>query len=115
MKTIKTKKSVGKAYVFWDRHFTNSSRSLIALEADRVKSQESGYKCSEISEVELFETVEEQVPEVVARWYFAYIRGESSDMYITTIDDNEWLEKKRARLIKEGYLCSEIKLLREEF
>ena len=119
MKTIKTKKSTGKAYVFIyaspkDRQATNSLMSRELAERSRDWHIKVGYLCSEISEVELFEEVEENIPDVVERWYFVAVHQDGSDKMFSRTDLAA-LEEGRKECVELGYRCSEIKILREEF
>lgn len=121
MKTIKTKKSVGKAYVFSytlldGRTCSVSSMDKEGLEKSRkLYDKPSVYTISEISEVELFEGVEEQVPQVVERYYFV-VSGDTDDgIHTRKKKDLAELEELRNEFVNQGFDCSEIKLLREEF
>jgi hypothetical protein len=122
MKTIETKKSVGKAYVFSYNNFENgpyyntNQTEKLAIEARDNKRCRCDYnRISEISEVELFEEVEEQVPDVVVRWYFVMCGEEGDGIRTRKTEDKAELEEHREEVMRQGYRCSEIKLLREEF
>lgn len=119
MKTIKTKRSVGIFYilschidgkltphVYNTRECADKSRSWAAKENTQP---------SEISEVELFEEVIEQVPHVVERYYFVVIGDTDDGMHTRKKKDLAELEELREEFVEQRYDCSEIKLLREEF
>lgn len=121
MKTIKTKKSAGKAYVYCYKYLDNGRCCVVELSKERAiyekeyKQEARGYtNVSDISEVELFEEVEEQVPDVVERYYFVAVFPDGSDkLYSRT--ELAVLEEGRKEHSELGCRCSEIKLLREEF
>jgi hypothetical protein len=122
MKTIKTKKSVGKAYVFSYNNFENgpyyntNQTEKLAIEARDNKRCRCDYnRISEISEVELFETVEEQVPWIFERYYFVVCGDNNEIMYTRKKNEIAELETIRDELVDQQFECSEIKLLREEF
>jgi hypothetical protein len=119
MKTIKMKKSVGKAYVFdfacpagHRNSYSNTDKKR--TEHELAYDSEIGLKCSEISEVEMFEEVEEKVPDVVERWYFVSIFADGNTKLFSRTE-REIIEEARQELLDDGVKCSEIKLLREEF
>ena len=114
MKTIKTKKSMCKMYVYAFGDMPITRNNLQVLEEHRISAINGGMHCSEISEVELFETVEETIPDVVERWYFVAVYPDGGDKMFCNIERSE-MEKTRLELIDIGYSCSEIKQLREEF
>ena len=120
MKAIKIKKSVGKAYVFNFNIHNGHKNSYSNTDKTRTEIEHSyntqiGYKCSEISEVELFETIEEQVPHVVERWYFVVCGKGGDGVHTRKIDEKTDIEILRNEYVNSGYRCSEIKLFREEF
>jgi hypothetical protein len=122
MITIKTKKSVGKAYVFSYNHFengpyynTNQTKKLAIEARDNTRCRCDLNNISEISEVELFEEVIEQVPHVVERYYFVVIVDTDDGMHTRKKKDLAELEELREEFVEQRYDCSEIKLLREEF
>ena len=121
MKTIKTKKSVGKAYVFSYNNFENgpyyntNQTEKLAIEARDNKRCRCDYnRISEISEVELFETVEEQVPEVGLAWVFFYKTLIGNIEYVVSLNERD-AKFRRNTCKNNGFECSAIKLLREEF
>jgi hypothetical protein len=122
VKTIKTKKSVGKAYVFSYNHFengpyynTNQTKKLAIEARDNTRCRCDSNNISEISEVELFEEVIEQVPHIVERYYFVVCGEKDDGIHTRKKHDIKELKELREEFMGTGYNCSEIKLLREEF
>ena len=123
MKTIKTKKSVGKAYVFSYNNFENgpyyntNQTEKLAIEArDNTRCRCYLNHISEISEVELFEEVIEEKPDVGLAWIFFYkeVAREGVVIPVTSLDESTAIHRRKQH-IDGGYECSEIKLFREEF
>jgi hypothetical protein len=117
MKTIKTKKRAGKAYVLSytlndGKKISNSSMDKDALETLKASGL-VGDKCSEIAEVELFETVEEQVADVGVAWVFFYkLEGKINPILCY----DEWAATAcRKRYVEHSFECSALRGIKEEF
>ena len=120
MKTIKTKKSVGKAYVFIysskdEKQTSNSNVSKEMIEKSLEYYTSVGFKCSEISEVELFEEIEGRVPHVWDK-YILWTYNEAADKATlsTFLTEEEAIEFRRTAISLE-IPCSEIEHIRREF
>jgi hypothetical protein len=119
MKAIKIKKSVGKAYVFNFNIHNGHKNSYSNTDKTRTEIEHSyntqiGYKCSEISEVELFETVEEQVPEVGLAWVFFYKTLIGNIEYVVSLNERD-AKFRRNTCKNNGFECSAIREVKEEF
>jgi hypothetical protein len=121
MKTIKTKKSVGIFYVTCCYVDDNPLPFIYESREAATKSREWDVKecirTSEISEVELFETIEEQVPEIGRAWVFFYKALKSEEEIINSIlcEDEGDAIACRKRYVDYGYECSKLREVKEEF
>ena len=120
MKTIKTKKSVGKAYVFSYTLIDGRTTSMSNVDRESLEKSRtlygnpSIYKASEISEVELFETIEEQVPEVGLAWVFFYKTLIGNIEYVVSLNERD-AKFRRNTCKNNGFECSAIREVKEEF
>lgn len=118
MRTVKVKKEIHRSYSFANAHDHWSRDDRDEIEEVRKAVLEDGEEVgpfSDIAETIYYAEVEEQVPHAVERWYFAASGDHGDLIHIRKNFDLDELRTVRERLMREGFSCSEIKLLREEF
>jgi hypothetical protein len=117
MRTVKVKKEIHRSYSFANAHdhWSRDSRDEIEKGREDVLEDDVEGPFSDIVETIYYAEVEEQVPHAVERWYFAASGDHGDLIHMRKNFDLDELRTVRERLMREGFSCSEIKLLREEF